>query len=267
MILKSKRMSDIQNIQTNCINTISGIVDKYKDNEYMLQRIKNHIITYLPNTLDNELKNYEKRINRNNYLSNEQQIFIQIFLSKNKYFYLSNNNFFYEYDGKKYLIVKEDDIIHKLLSSISKERVLLEWKHKTKANIIKLIKERHLFSSIPETDTIQNVLSLLYPSFFSSKNEAKYFLTIIGDNILKKNQNIIFLVTTKMKQFLNELENVSLSSIGNNNTTNNFMTKYHESHSYENCRLIKINDNFSNDVWREILKKIGLDLLCVATHY
>jgi len=260
-------MSDIQNIQTNCINTISGLVDKYKDNEYMLQRIKNHIITYLPNTLDNELKNYEKRINRNNYLSNEQQIFIQIFLSKNKYFYLSNNNFFYEYDGKKYLIVKEDDIIHKLLSSISKERVLLEWKHKTKANIIKLIKERNLFSSIPETDTIQNVLSLLYPSFFSSKNEAKYFLTIIGDNILKKNQNIIFLVTTKMKQFLNELENVSLSSIGNNNTTNNFMTKYHESHSYENCRLIKINDNFSNDVWREILKKIGLDLLCVATHY
>jgi hypothetical protein len=45
------------------------------------------------------------------------------------------------------------------------------------------------------------------------------------------------------------------------------MTKYHENHSYDNCRLIKINDNFSNVVWREILKKIGLDLLCVATHY
>jgi hypothetical protein len=45
------------------------------------------------------------------------------------------------------------------------------------------------------------------------------------------------------------------------------MTKYHENHSYENCRLIKINENFTNDVWREILKKIGLDLLCVAAHY
>ena len=45
------------------------------------------------------------------------------------------------------------------------------------------------------------------------------------------------------------------------------MTKYHENHSYENCRLIKINENFSNEVWREILKKIGLDLLCVAAHY
>jgi hypothetical protein len=45
------------------------------------------------------------------------------------------------------------------------------------------------------------------------------------------------------------------------------MCKYHENHSYENCRLIKINENFSNNVWRELLKKIGLDLLCVATHY
>jgi len=257
-------MSDIE---TNCINTISGLLSKYKDNEYMIQRIKNHIITYLPNTLENELKNHEERINRNTYLTNEQQLFIQVFLSKNKYFYLPNNNLFYEYDGQKYLIIKEDDIIHKLLSSISKERILLDWKHKTKTNIIKQIKERNLFSSIPETDTIQNVLNVLYPAFFSSKNAAKYFLAIIGDNILKKNQNLIFLVTQQTKQFLNEIDNVALSSICNNNTAHNFMTKYHENHSYENCRLIKINDNFSNEVWRELLKKIGLDLLCVAAHY
>jgi hypothetical protein len=28
-----------------------------------------------------------------------------------------------------------------------------------------------------------------------------------------------------------------------------------------------INENFSNDLWKEHLKKIGLDLLCVACHY
>jgi hypothetical protein len=254
-------------IKLNCYNTITELIDKYKNNEYMTQRIYNHIVTYLPNTLESEFKNHEKRVTRNNYLTNEQNIFIQVFLSKNKYFYLPNNNFFYEYDGERYLIVKEDDVIHKLLSTISKDQVLLQWKHKTKSNIIKQIKERSLFSSIPETDTIQNVLNVLYPSFFFSKNSAKYFLTIIGDNIFKKNQNIIYLVSQKMKQFLNELDNVALSSIGNSNSTNNFMTKYHENHSYENCRLIKINENFSNGVWRELLKKIGLDLLCVATHY
>ena len=253
--------------ELKCSETLKELIDKYKDNEYMTQRIYNHIVNYLPNTLDNELKNHEKRINRNNYLTNEQQIFIQVFLNKNKYFYLQTNNFFYEYDGSTYLIVKEDDVIHKLLSTISKDRVLLQWKYKTKMNIIKQIRERNLFSSIPESDTIQNVLNVLYPSFFASKNAAKYFLTIIGDNIHKKNSQLIFLVSQKMKQFLNELENVSLLSIGLNNTTNNFMTKYHENHSYNNCRLIKINENFSNEVWRELLKKIGLDLLCVAAHY
>jgi hypothetical protein len=113
---------------------------------------------------------------------------------------LQNNNFFYEYDGEKYLIVKEDDVIHKLLSTISSDRVLLQWKYKTKINIIKQIKDRSLFSSIPETDTIQNVLNVLYPAVFASKNSAKYFLTIIGDNILKKQSQLIFLVSQKMKQ-------------------------------------------------------------------
>jgi hypothetical protein len=134
-------------------------------------------------------------------------------------------------------------------------------------NILKQIKDRNLFDSIPETDTIQSILNSLYPSFFSSKNAAKYFLTIIGDNILKKNTHLIFLVSASMKKFLSELDNVAFGSIGYNNSISNFMTKYHESHCYENCRLIKINEHFSNDVWREILKKIGLDLLCVAVHY
>jgi hypothetical protein len=158
------------NNESKCYNTIKELIEKYKDNEYMTQRIFNHVVTYLPNTLDSELKNHEKRVTRNNYLTNEQNIFIQVFLSKNKYFYLPNNNFFYEYDGERYLIIKEDDIIHKLLSTISKDQVLLQWKHKTKSNIIKQIKERTLFHSIPETDTIQNVLNVLYPSIFNSKN-------------------------------------------------------------------------------------------------
>jgi hypothetical protein len=257
-------MTDKKN---ECVEAVDKFFQIYKDNDYMLQRIYNHIVLNLSNTLENEAKNYEKRINLNTYLSEEQQIFMQVFLSKNNYYYLSNNNFFYEYNGKDYLIVKEDDIIHKLLSTISKDRVLLQWKHKTKINVIKQIKERNLFTSIPETDTIQNILNVLYPSIFLSKSAAKYFLTIIGDNILKKNNQLNFLVSPKIKQLLNELETVALSSIGNDNISCRFITKYHENHSYENFRLIKINETFSNDYWREILKKIGLNLLCVSVHY
>jgi hypothetical protein len=70
-----------------------------------------------------------------------------------------------------------------------------------------------------------------------------------------------------MKKILNELDNIACNSIGNTNVTHNFMTKYHEKHLYNNCRLININEKISCDMWRVILKKIGLDLLCVAAHY
>jgi len=253
-----------------CIQTINTIFENYENSEnseYMLNRIYSHIVIFLPNTLKNEYNIYEKRLNRNTFLTNEQHIFIQVFLSKNKYYYLPNNGLYYEYDGKNYSIVKEDDIIHKLLSTISKDRILLDWKHKTKTNVLKLIKERSLFSSIPETYTIQNVLNFIYPSIFLTKNQAKYFLTIIGDNILKKNSHLLFYVNIKMKKLLTELDTIAYISIGNTNTTNNFIAKYHDNHSFDNYRLININDNFSLNIWKEQFKKFGLDFLCVATHY
>lgn len=253
--------------QQQCQNALSKFFEQYKDNDYMLQRIYCHIVQNMPNTLKNECKNYEKRQNLTTYLSEEQQVFMQVFLSKNNYFYLPNNDFFYEYNGRDYLIVKEDDIIHKLLSAISKDRILLQWKHKTKFNVLRKIKERILFQCTPETDTIQDVLNAIYPSIFATKSVAKYFLTIIGDNILKKNNGFQIMISPKMKSLLNELESVASSSIGNDSISSHFITKYHENHSFENLRLIKIADNFSTDYWRELLKKIGLNLLCVAIHY
>jgi hypothetical protein len=126
-------------LDEKCQETIKQLCEKYQNNIYMMNRIHNHINTYLPNTLDQECKNYEKRIIRNAFLTNEQQIFIQVFLSKHQYYYLLNNNCFYEYDGKTYKSVTEDDIQFQLLTTISKDRTLMQWKHKTKINIIKKI--------------------------------------------------------------------------------------------------------------------------------
>ena len=68
--------------QTKCQQTLQDLFQKYENNEYMLQRIHTHIVNCLPNTLDMELINHEKRICRNIFLTNEQQIFIQVFLFK-----------------------------------------------------------------------------------------------------------------------------------------------------------------------------------------
>ena len=72
----------------------------------MLQRIDTHINTYLEPTLQNEEQNHEKRIVRTNTLTQEQQIFIQVFLSKNNYFYQAHNTCFYEYEHNHYNVVK-----------------------------------------------------------------------------------------------------------------------------------------------------------------
>jgi hypothetical protein len=66
---------------------------------------------------------------------------------------------------------------------------------------------------------------------------------------------------------LSELDNIAYASIGHATITPNFVTKYHENHSYANCRLIKMNNNCSFDVWKNIVRKNGLDLFCVAVHY
>jgi hypothetical protein len=64
-----------------------------------------------------------------------------------------------------------------------------------------------------------------------------------------------------------ELDAVAYYNIGITNVTNTIITKFHEVYAYEKCRLIKMNDTVSLDIWMDTLKKMGLNLLCVAAHY
>ena len=254
------------------LNTIFQIIHdlniKYKDNQYMLNRLETHL-TNLPNMLEQENKKYDERVSRFNELTLEKDNFHKVFLSKHQYFYMPYNNIYYEYDEKTYKIVKDDDIHHNLLSTITDEGKLIQWKHKTKLTIIKHIKERTLLKSTPETYTIQNVLGFLQ-TIFETKSESKYFLTVIGDCILKKNtDNLLYFVSSNAKKLLTMIDAICYVTTGNS-IMNNFITKYHESHIISLYRLIKINDasnSFSQEIVKHALNTIGIDLLCVASHY
>ena len=76
----------MSSIKENCFNSITELIEKYKDDEYMLQRLHTRVVNYLPNDLEYECKKREKNVNRTNYLTNEKDMFIQIFLSKNQYY-------------------------------------------------------------------------------------------------------------------------------------------------------------------------------------
>ena len=254
------------------VNTIAQMINdlnnKYKDSPYMIQRLETHLFD-LPDILERENKKYDERVSRINELTMEQETFYKVFLSKHQYFYMPYNSIYYEYDGKTYKIIKDDDIHYQLLSTITDEGKLIQWKHKTKQNIIKQIKERSLFKSTPETYTIQNVLGFLQ-TIFQTKTEAKYFLTIIGDCILKKNNdNLLYFVSPNLKRFITLIDSIVYITTGNS-IMNNFITKYHDTHKLNLYRLIKTNEAtnaLSSDIVKDVLNNIGIDLLCVASHY
>ena len=272
-------------IMNNLLNTYNEIVEKlvtkYDENEYAKQRLSYHI-SNLEQLIDTETKTHYQRIDRAARLANEQSVFVKVFLSKNRYYYLQDTHIgcFYEYDGLHYRVVKEDDIQHNILTMISKDDTLQDWKYKTKNTILKQIKETSLFTTTPESSTIQGVLKRLSTLVFNNKREnAKHFLTVLGDNIMKKQKDIIYYVSGKSKQFFSVLEQNAYLTIGQANITRNFI-KYHESHSYSKCRLLNldmndtqydVNEETSNDIPSILQKQLTLDkvldLVCVACHY
>jgi hypothetical protein len=175
------------------------------------------------------------------------------------------NNLYYEYDGKTYQIIKDDEIHHRLLSTITDEGKLISWKHKTKQNMIRTIKERSLLKSVPETYTIQNVLGFLN-TIFETKSASKYFLTVIGDCILKKAGSLLFFVNSCTKKLVSFIDSIAYVTTGNS-IINNFISKYHETHNMTSYRLIKTNNSISSEIIKDVLNKIGIDFLCVAAHY
>ena len=213
------------------LNHIQDLFIKYENNAYMLQRLCYHITDILPATLDTEDKNHIKRMKRTAFLTNEQKVFVQVFLSKHQYYYLPNNNCFYQYNGKTYTSVTEDDIQYQLLSTISKDRTLMQWKHKTKINIIKQIKERHLFKSIPESETIQKIINILCPLLLTNQpNITNNFVTKYNESYGFECCRLINMNDTVSCDGFNELLNkygLDLLCVATH-----YSTRYHSSDLY-----------------------------------
>lgn len=257
---------ELQENQNKSHITINELYQKYESDPYMISKITSYICTQLPNICENIKLTHYQRALRMEELNTEQDAFIQSFLTNNQYFYASATDKYFFYDGIQYQIISEDDILHKVLSTISNGRNLMSWKQRTKINIMKRIRENSLIQTIPESETIQAVLDALCPSIFATRNEAKYFLTILGDNIRRKNTNLIHYIPQTAKNFLRELNSASQFVLGVS-LFQTFKHKFHE-HTYSECRLVNINDIVKQDnSWSNLISQHALDIICVACHY
>lgn len=255
------------NLESECIDTIKKLFEQYP-NANMKQKIHHYIKNILPGTCENACQQRKDREERKNTLEEKSDEFIEEFLAKTHFFYYSPTDLFFTYsDEKMYEVVKEDNIQHFILTTItSKFPELMPWKYKIKIQLMKRIKENSVLKSIPESETIQDVIQLLVPSLFSTKDTAKYFLTVIGDILHKKKSYYYFIHSKTLTPLFKELSQECYKFFGIN-LLNHFKFKYYE-HSSDDCRLIQMREISSSSL---LCNFIDLDrlinLFCVASHY
>lgn len=174
-------MSNPEFCYETCTNFLRDVYDKYP--EHLHPKIVEFVKKELPYKLDGCIS----RIERIKDLEAGADAFINEFLinSERKFMYIGKSDIFIEYDGKQFKLVNESEILHEILTGLTEEKSLHDWKHKIKNMIVKKIKDTNMFHTIPESYTIQQVLSHMTPLLFKTKEEAKYFLSVIGDNIQK----------------------------------------------------------------------------------
>ena len=270
------------------------------DNEYILERIHSYVKTQLPQAIKNYQAAHAERETRKKSLELLGDEITETFLNKTKYFYCQQSELYFTYNNQvRYSVIHEDDIHHRILSVFTSDSASSAsgalggaMKYKIKNKIIKSIQTRDILSSIPESRTIQNVIGLLYPALFRTRDHAKYFLTILGDVLLKKSAPLIYFIPPATKEFIKDLggECYGLFGSGSNAFATAFKFKYYE-HQYKDCRIVDIHAPASSASSSSAssssssasvalhrpahlrlshmpeLKSSTIDLFCVAAHY
>jgi hypothetical protein len=261
------------------------------DNEYILEKIHAYVKTQLPQAIKNYQAAHAERETRKKSLELLADEITETFLNKTKYFYCQQSELYFTYNNQiRYSVIHEDDIHHRILSVFTSDSASSAsgalggaMKYKIKNKIIKSIQSRDILSSIPESRTIQNVIGLLYPALFRTRDHAKYFLTILGDVLLKKSAPLIYFIPPATKEFIKDLggECYGLFGSGSNAFATAFKFKYYD-HQYKDCRIVDIHApaasalDYGHHAPRPAhlrlshmpeLKSSIIDLFCVAAHY
>lgn len=260
-------------------------------NDHILERIHAYVKTQLPQSIKNYQAAHAERETRKKSLAVTADEITETFLNRTKYFYCPASELYFTYNNQvRYSLIHEDEIHHRILSDITVSDVTSHSasgtsaiKYRIKNKIIKSIQSRDILSSIPESRTIQNVIGLLYPALFRTRDHAKYFLTILGDILLKKSASssaLVYFVPPVAKEFIKDLgaECGGLFGLNSGAFSTVFKFKYYE-HQYKDCRIVDIDATASSSVSAHHrptflrlshmpeLKSAVIDLFCVAAHY
>ncbi len=242
------------------MNMIDTLREKYSNNSFMLQKLETYLsnLPVLMSVIEDE---HIRSCTKRKETDKEKEAFISSFMSEHLYYYIPQSELFIEYNKQDYRVVSEDDITHCVFNATHNKKVQ-QWKYKINISIIKKIKENMLFNTIPESCTIQYVLKHI-GCYFESKNHVKYFLTIMGDTILGKKDNLIYFVDPSYKMLIKNISQY-VYMLMNKTLHDVFKHKYYE-HKYDLCR--NIEGICKGIVDEHFIKTNILNIITIATHY
>jgi len=264
--------------RTTIHKTVDQMISRYMDNAYMLPRIIKYLSTNLSTTFENMDNNHQERVKQTAIISHEKRKFIRNFLDTHNYYYCQSSGRYFHYPTDDSIvghleIIDEDDVLYNILSSISANRELLPIKQRLRIQTMSAIKQRSVLHCVPETKSIQTVIQCFYPAVFASRTVAKYFLTILGDNIrgnylMNGNGDKVYhMLSPKSKSFIGEMNHACNQFFGVN-LFQSFRYRYHSEFSFSQLRLLDIQDNIENDqTWFPAINRNILDIFLVACYY
>lgn len=247
------------------VAAVQELWNEYAEDHDALYRLKRHVTEVLPMTMRTEASLLRERRQSIEKADHEKTDFIRRFLTKHQFYFCPRSETFVNYDGKNYLPYLEDNILHTVLSAISSHDTLKPIKHRLKGEIMGSIRARSPLGSLPESETIQSIMKFLHPTFFPSRDAAKYFLTVVGDCIMSKKSDIVFIGTSALRGLMRRVEDELHMHFGMTGALAPIKLKYHD-HPYDKCRLLPVQ-NSTVIIKDQDTGSRCLDLLCVAAHY
>lgn len=184
------------------------------------------------------------------------------FFSEFNVYYIQTSDLYVYYKENQYILLAENDVLHLMLKHLSLYTMNTSLKQQIKYKIHKKIKENSIYNTIPNSMTLQSVLSFLHPLVFPSKNGAKYFMTTLGDIMMKKT-NLYYFLDPSMKPFIQTLHKW-VSTYFCSNQLANFKFKFYE-HDPSLSRIMKTHPiNFQ---YLKCEDTFYINLLCCSIHY
>ena len=234
----------------------------------------NMLNDYITENVSQYMNNYEK-------IKNEMNKYILNFLYEEgeKYYYIKETDTFIEYKNHDYKVINEDIIWAQIYEECGNNvDGLNDYSELIKDSIISKIKMRGIVDVIPETNTIQKVINFFTPLFCKSKEDVKYFLTILGDiyiqNILyitKNTRHLVFYVPEYSKGLIEYIINSFELFFGEKGKNSDIFKYKYTGRKYDESRIIKFKQrtfyNPNGNFWTQFLNENILNIIMTGIHY